>query len=185
MKLYLDTADNDFVLALFDKNYKFIDKIVLSQEQKKVELIDKYIRNLLNKNNYKIDQIDEYYVNIGPGSFTGVRISLVYLRTLALYLQKPIFTISTMQILHNQYPDKAKLEIKSGGNKVYSWLANDTFSPEQIKIEVNENPNLLNVDYDLMINNFAQYINLFKSYDDLMDIEPYYLKMPQIGTKKH
>nr|WP_307930059.1 hypothetical protein [Mycoplasmopsis bovis] len=75
---------------------------ILKKYQKKVELIPLSVSEMLNSLSLTIDDFNEFYTNLGPGYFTGVRISLVYLRTIATIKKVIIFTISTMQILSIQ-----------------------------------------------------------------------------------
>ncbi|WP_027332903.1 tRNA (adenosine(37)-N6)-threonylcarbamoyltransferase complex dimerization subunit type 1 TsaB [Mycoplasmopsis gallinarum] len=185
-KLYLDTANDDFVIALFDEKYCKIADYVLTNYQKKVKLIPEYFLKILREHKLSVNNFDEFFTNLGPGFFTGVRISLVFLRTIALFLKANLKTISSFQILAKQNPDQSKLFINASGNKIYVYKPNTNFFNEKdILIELNEaNYSINKIDYEEFLNNFATYLPLFKSYSDLMQIEPYYVKMPQIGEKK-
>lgn len=185
MKLYLDTANDSFVIAAFDNDDNLIYRKVLENYQKKVELIPLCMQELLNATQTKIDDYEAFYTNLGPGYFTGVRISLVYLRTIATCLKRPIYTISTMQLLQYQNPKFKEFYINAKGNKYYKYIVNkNTFSPDLLTCETGEKENYIEVNYDEFLENFAEYKDMFKSYNNLDEIEPYYIKMPQIGEKK-
>ncbi|WP_331696736.1 tRNA (adenosine(37)-N6)-threonylcarbamoyltransferase complex dimerization subunit type 1 TsaB [Mycoplasmopsis agalactiae] len=185
MKLYLDTANDDFVLATFDENLNLKYSKVLQKYQKKVELIPLSISEMLNELNVKISDFDEFYTNLGPGYFTGVRISLVYLRTIATIKKIKIFTVSTMQILSQQNKGKNAFYINAKGEKYFEYLVNqEPFDPSQITCKTGIKDNYDSVNYEQFLNNFNDYKQLFIDYDDLNKIEPYYIKMPQIGAKK-
>nr|WP_307915848.1 hypothetical protein [Mycoplasmopsis bovis] len=66
MKLYLDTANDDFVLAAFDDNYKLVYSKILKKYQKKVELIPLSVSEMLNSLSLTIDDFNEFYTNLGP-----------------------------------------------------------------------------------------------------------------------
>lgn len=58
------------------------------------ELFDS-IAELLKNSNKKANQIDHVYISIGPGSFTGVRISVTVAKMMALAAQSKIVAVST------------------------------------------------------------------------------------------
>ncbi|MEA4115265.1 tRNA (adenosine(37)-N6)-threonylcarbamoyltransferase complex dimerization subunit type 1 TsaB [Mycoplasma sp. 744] len=185
MHLYLDTANDDFVLAIFDSKFNILKQIILHNYPKKVNLIVEYVEKFLKELKLSINDFKIFYLNIGPGYFTGVRIGLVYLRTIALLTNAQIKTTSTFQILNKQYPEQKTLAINAAGNKFYIWNVQEIFNSSNIEIRlINENKNLLfKIKYEEFINNFSKYLSLFKDNPNIMDIEPYYIKMPQIGQK--
>lgn len=85
MKLYIDTSNNKKIIIELDKKRrKFETKEHKSQEL--LTLIDK----TLKKQNSSIDKITEIEVNIGPGSFTGLRVGISVANALAWALKIPI-----------------------------------------------------------------------------------------------
>lgn len=185
MILVLDTAVDDFALALLDNNYKLIDKIILKGYPKKVDLIPQYVKEICSQNGLTIGKIDSFITNLGPGYFTGVRISLVYLRTIALVSHAAIKTYSTMQIIRQQNPKKDFFVTNAMGNKYY-FYANDksNFDIKNIVIKEGIFENYDSINYEDFFNNFKDYVHNFKNYENLHEIEPYYIKLPQIGSKK-
>lgn len=57
------------------------------------------IKKLLDKTRYNITDIDLFCVGLGPGSFTGLRISLGAMRTLSIALKKPIIGIPSFDAI--------------------------------------------------------------------------------------
>lgn len=185
MKLFLDTSNDDFVVALFDNKFDRLNSYIIKNQPKKVPLIPQYIKKISIENNIKINDINDFYINLGPGFFTGVRISLVFVRTIALMTNANVHTISSMQILAKQNPSKKSFSINAAGGKVYKYFTNDNiFSIENIKIEQLENQEIDFINYENLIENFQDFSSLFTMQKDLMNIEPYYIKNPQIGVKK-
>lgn len=186
MKLFLDTTGEDFALALYKDNFELLDYVYIQNSPKKVELIPQAVEEILKKSHQDINNFDTFYVNLGPGFFTGVRISLVYLRTIALVTKADIKTISTMQVLAFQHPRKKAFNINARGGKYYHYKKNNkqAFKTDQITLCAGDLAKYDSFNYIDLINNFKDYLSLFKSYKDLMDINPYYIKMPQIGENK-
>ncbi|AQX27466.1 MULTISPECIES: tRNA (adenosine(37)-N6)-threonylcarbamoyltransferase complex dimerization subunit type 1 TsaB [unclassified Bartonella] len=60
------------------------------------------IDQLINQANIKLDQINRIAVNIGPGSFTGIRIGVATARALALALEIPAIGVSSLEALAAQ-----------------------------------------------------------------------------------
>ncbi|MDG1287816.1 MAG: tRNA (adenosine(37)-N6)-threonylcarbamoyltransferase complex dimerization subunit type 1 TsaB [Rickettsiales bacterium] len=60
------------------------------------------VEAVLVEDNLSFDDLDAYAVTIGPGSFTGVRIGLAFVRGLALAVKKPIHSISGLELLAYQ-----------------------------------------------------------------------------------
>lgn len=85
MILYIDTSDSlETKVGLDNKIYKFGTKN--HKSQKLLFLIDK----ILKKNKKSIEDISEIKINLGPGSFTGLRIGVSVANTLSWALDIPI-----------------------------------------------------------------------------------------------
>jgi len=77
MKLYIDTSDrNEIVLGLDDKNYTL--KVESNSSQKLVPFIDQ----VLKKKKKTLSDLTEIKVNVGPGSFTGLKVGVAVANTL-------------------------------------------------------------------------------------------------------
>ncbi|MBI3385342.1 tRNA (adenosine(37)-N6)-threonylcarbamoyltransferase complex dimerization subunit type 1 TsaB [Candidatus Gottesmanbacteria bacterium] len=82
--LYIDTTDNQKVLVSINGEEKLTvkAKVTILKAQIVLPLIEK----LLKKNGIKLSEITEIKVNIGPGSFTGIRVGLSVANALAYAL---------------------------------------------------------------------------------------------------
>nr|CBI78716.1 conserved hypothetical protein [Bartonella sp. AR 15-3] len=60
------------------------------------------IEQLTHQANIKLDQINRIAVNIGPGSFTGIRIGIATAKALALALEIPAIGVSSLEALAAQ-----------------------------------------------------------------------------------
>lgn len=66
------------------------------------DIIIPLINKILKSINWNIKDIDKLAVSCGPGSFTGIRVSMAVIKTLAQTLNKPIVCIDTLSVLENQ-----------------------------------------------------------------------------------
>ena len=59
------------------------------------------VENVLNKAQSSFNDIDGFAISMGPGSFTGLRVGLSYVKGLSLALDIPIVPISTFESMIN------------------------------------------------------------------------------------
>lgn len=172
MKLFIDSSQSRFIAALIENN-----KVIFSsniETKYKVEEIIKFFDNIPN-----LHKIEDIYINLGPGSFTGARIALLYVRTLAqLNNQIKIYTTNTYSLLSslNKKFFQRKFFIFATKNKSY-LLTN-----KSVKI-VNKHAKESQINYDLLLSNFDKFLNTF-SLSSLENLQPTYASQPQIGEIK-
>ena len=100
--LALCSALNNSYLAL-EKNGEIISEIIRSDENyHSLYLIEK-IKNVLKINNLKMNDLDFVAVNVGPGSFTGIRVALTVAKIIAGELNLPLVPTDTANILLDAY----------------------------------------------------------------------------------
>ena len=96
--LIIDTADNKkntVGLKINSKEYFLTENIPSNKEQVILLMIDK----ILNK--YKIEPKDlsAIQINVGPGSYTGLRVGLAIANTLSFVLKIPVNGKKTGEII--------------------------------------------------------------------------------------
>ena len=110
--LIIDAAGNKILLTLIvDKNV-----YTCSHENSKInfEKIMILINNFLQKNKFLLSQIDNIYVNRGPGSFAGIRNILSVIKALSLTTNIDYYCFSVddflelNEIKHKDVPDLCK-----------------------------------------------------------------------------
>ena len=172
MKLFIDSSQSRFIAALIENN-----KVIFAsniETKYKVEEIIKFFENVPN-----LHDIHNIYINLGPGSFTGARIALLYVRTLAQLNNKiKIYTTNTYSLLSslNKKFLQRKFFIFATKNKSY-LLTN-----KSVKI-VNKHAKESEINYDLLLSNFDKFLNTF-TLSSLENLQPTYASQPQIGEIK-
>ncbi len=83
------------------------------------------VDNALNQADLKIKDIDAFCVNVGPGSFTGIRIGVAAVKGLALASDKPCAGVSTLEAIAYNFIDEnvvvcASMDARC--NQVYAAL---------------------------------------------------------------
>lgn len=85
MKLFIDTSDNTkIIIGLDKKRWSFPMKEHKSQQL--LSLVDQ----ALKKTGCSLNQINQIEVNLGPGSFTGLRVGVSVANALGWALKIPI-----------------------------------------------------------------------------------------------
>ena len=95
--LLIDTHDKEVLIVLY-KDGKVLDKINKESNMRHSEVTMPSLVDLLSKNSINIEDTNEIFTVIGPGSFTGVRIGVTIAKTLAYLLKKPIRSISSIDL---------------------------------------------------------------------------------------
>ena len=98
ISLLIDTCTKNVCIALFNDK-TLLDKIVHSNQ---IDLSSNFmvlISNILDKNNIKIEDVDRFFVAVGPGSFTGIRIGVTCAKVMAWALKKEVIPFSSLELL--------------------------------------------------------------------------------------
>ena len=97
--LFVDTSRKSLSIALADDDKLLFVSNVESHSKHSNYLLNE-IKNILTMNNININEIDNYVVLNGPGSFTGVRVGITVCKTLAWTLSKKLYVINNLEALH-------------------------------------------------------------------------------------
>ena len=118
MLLALDTTAAVATAALF-RDGVLIAEREADAGKKHAETMLPMIEQLLEENEAKISQIDYFAVDIGPGSFTGVRIGVSLVNALAFATEKKIIPVNALRVLAesvktNDRPLCAMIDARNG-----------------------------------------------------------------------
>lgn len=95
--LSIDTTTKKANVTLKKDNLIFSSNVdnEITHSEKLLPLID----DILQKNDICLKSIDNYLILNGPGSFTGIRISLSTVKAFSQIFDKKVFTISSLEAL--------------------------------------------------------------------------------------
>lgn len=99
--LHIDSAGEKAFVAL-SENDKLIALAENEQTNTHAEFIQVAIDQLFLKAGWTLSQIDAIVVNMGPGSYTGIRVGLASAKGLAYALDKPLIGLSSLDLLYQK-----------------------------------------------------------------------------------
>ena len=97
--LGMDTCSANAAVAVMNDK-KLIGEFVISNDRTHSQVIMPLVDDMLKKCGLDISDIDVFAVSVGPGSFTGLRIGMATVKTLAQFCKKPIIGISSLDSLY-------------------------------------------------------------------------------------
>lgn len=154
--LALDTSTMMASCAVLDED-KILGEYSLNQEETHSEKLVPMVKEILDSLNLKAKDIDLYGVALGPGSFTGLRIGVSTVKTMAHLFDKPVVGVSTLEALAYNLPfnevvvpmiDARRERVYTG---IYTW--------EKGQLSTIMEPDVLNI-MDLL--------ELLKSYTNVV-----------------
>lgn len=97
MILYVDTTQNEIILAVADKSGKLIAKLSQKTDYNQSEVFLIALDKFLKKNKLKLSDIKKIMAVKGPGFFTGTRIGVTCANTLSFLLNVPILGVKSSE----------------------------------------------------------------------------------------
>lgn len=95
--IILDSSNTELSIGLAKEGI-LLDSISYEAWQQQSEFMVKELAVLLDKYKVKNEDIKDIIVSIGPGSYTGVRISLTIAKTIATALNIDIYPVSSLRV---------------------------------------------------------------------------------------
>lgn len=90
MKLKIDTTKRkEVIVELVDKKSGKVDKLKKTQKLGSQVLLPMIVK-ILKKNKLKFSDLTAVEVNVGPGSFTGIRVGVAVANALGYALNLPV-----------------------------------------------------------------------------------------------
>lgn len=190
--LLLDSSNTSLSVGI-ESNGELLGFISYEAWQAQSEHMIPEIDNLLKKYSLTRKDISGVVTSIGPGSYTGVRISLTIAKVIALCLDVPIYPVSSLRVLKdNDKPSICLINARSGRSYfgVYEKdkvIVSDTIKTnEEVLAYIKEHPSYSicgNVSYlgyeNLDTNICLQMVSLLKSispFENSLALKPVYLK---------
>lgn len=116
-RLILNTANNDLIVLLNidDKVYTKIESGVKKHNEIILHLIDE----VLKEHSITLNDIDEFGVVVGPGSFTGIRVGIATVKAFRDVFNKTAKGINNLLFLYELAKDSADFYAIEGSNNSY------------------------------------------------------------------
>ena len=115
INLIIDAANEKIVFVIIADKQSYTTRYLNSREN-----FDKFMELLLyflNKKKIKISNIDRIYVNLGPGKFTSLRISLSIAKAISLVNKGILIGFQSKDLINKNYKRLIKLDKKNLFNK--------------------------------------------------------------------
>ncbi|ATZ18951.1 tRNA N6-adenosine(37)-N6-threonylcarbamoyltransferase complex dimerization subunit TsaB [Williamsoniiplasma somnilux] len=177
MNLFIDTSNWQLIYIL-EKDNKIIDSLNIQNLTKISDLAMSELKKFLKKNSLKIQEIENFYVTTGPGSYTGVRVGLTMVKTfLTLNYNYNVFTINSLKF-QTEGAKSAISILDARGNKSYFAIYNETKTIISETVLSNlEIENLLKEHSDLPF--FKDYKNL-NYCNAFLNLKPFFIKAKKL-----
>lgn len=108
--LAVDTSTWQLSMCIY-KDGKFYSKSLPTEDHS--DSLINCLDELLKKSGLKLTQINYIGVNIGPGSFTGLRVGLSFVKTLGLSLNLKVICVNSFDIIFYEFMKKYEPKIDS------------------------------------------------------------------------
>ena len=123
MNLIVDAAKDKVFLKIISNEQSYTNEY--SNTKENIDKMSIIIFDFLKKNNLKLDNIKNLFINVGPGKFSSIRSSIVSCKALSMSNNINLYGFSSNQIEDNDY--KKLLELSEKGvlmknliNPIYS-----------------------------------------------------------------
>ena len=93
--LGIDTSSPTGSVALIENDYVISESLVNSSQRYSDKLLIE-VDALFNSSKIELNQIDGFVITTGPGSFTGLRVGMSFVKGLILATQKPFASVNTL-----------------------------------------------------------------------------------------
>lgn len=186
-QLYLDTTNKKLTVVILQDN-KILASSSFNSWQKQTELAIPTIINLLAKCKIKLKNIAKVVITNGPGSYTGIRVAITFVKTLKILNHfLTVFTINSLLLqvgltksisILSAYNNKSYLAVCDNGKIVIPPQLVDENAKigiigDLLDYEVIENLEKCNI-----VENFQHLSPYFIEVKKIETLQPYYINDP-------
>ncbi len=115
MKLFISTATDKIYLMTFTDEM-IIEKKVFQGKNNHTETLYKLIEEM----NINFDELTQIYVVNGPGSYTGLRVGVIYAKTVAMLKGVEVIPVGLMPALYSANNEETVC-VDAKGKKYYTY----------------------------------------------------------------
>ncbi|WP_342276792.1 tRNA (adenosine(37)-N6)-threonylcarbamoyltransferase complex dimerization subunit type 1 TsaB [Spiroplasma endosymbiont of Nebria brevicollis] len=186
-QLYLDTTNRKLTVVLLQNN-NILESTSFDAWQKQTELALTTINELLVKCQLKLKDINQVVIAAGPGSYTGIRVALTFVKTLKI-LNPLLFTFIVNSLLLQVGLRKAVSILLAYNKKSYLAVYDQgktIITPQLVdnntKIGIVNDLSNFEIIEDLqdcdIISNFQSLVHHFTEIKSIDELQPCYINYP-------
>lgn len=157
-------------LALFERQ-TLLQSVAWERDNSHSEFITLSFQKILVDTNISLQNIDLLAVGIGPGSFTGIRVGINFMRTLGFALKKPIINLNSLHLLALQPRLKSGLPVRvlqyafrnyaysseyEITDKITEVSAPKAMTPDEISTSINKKTLVIGTGYEKLEGQLSQ-----------------------------
>lgn len=185
--LVLDTSTNLLYVCFIEDNKVIYEVKTIGQNNHSDHLLST-ITEGLNKFKWQVKDFDKIILGVGPGAYTGLRVSMTVAKMFAWTLNIPLYTISSLDLLTSGYTEDGiyvtKFKAKKGfvyfksfeiKDKVKTILEEDKFISDDYLPLNNKSIQIITNDL-IQINSLNIKENEIKLVTNIHNLEPNYLR---------
>ncbi len=108
INLIIDAANEEIVFMIIADRQSYTSKHINSREN--FDNFIKLLLNFINIKKIKISDIHRVFINLGPGKFTSLRISLSVAKAICLVNSAVLIGFKSHDLINNNYKNLIKLD---------------------------------------------------------------------------
>jgi len=113
--LHIDCAAGDAVVSLAEKDHILAER-THAEQKSHASFLQAGIRDILEKSDKQLTDIEAVSVSAGPGSYTGLRVGLSSAKGICYTLNKPLILLNTLEVMAK----RVALEQKNPSEYLYA-----------------------------------------------------------------
>ncbi len=107
INLIIDAANEKIVFVIITDKQSYTRRYTNSREN--FDKFMKLLSNFLNKKKINISKIERIFINLGPGKFTSLRISLSVAKAISLTNKAILIGFKSKDVINKNYKNLIKL----------------------------------------------------------------------------
>ena len=157
--LLLDSSTKILYIGLAKDN-KLVEDIYIKGENDHAKNIVSKVDELLKKYNLTTSDLSEVVCGYGPGSYTGVRMAVTVAKMISVFMNIPLYTISTLRLMASGSKGKVLAQIDARRGNSFGMVF-DMDNNKYIKEEAMYNTLELNeVAHDIVVTELDYSVNI-------------------------
>lgn len=189
-RLVIDSATKYLYVALYN-DFECVSKYYEAGVNNHSVIIMPEIEKLLVDNNLEVRDLDEIYIGIGPGSYTGLRVGVVIAKMFGWNNNIPVFTVSSLAMMASSVNENGLVISEIDARRGNSFLG--LYDLEEGYLTLQEEEQLTNLeDYKASVKGEFRVISeglpdmkkiiqskMFHHVEDIHGLNPNYLRITE------